>query len=251
MDLTLNILLLLFGTGFCAGFVDSIAGGGGLIALPVLLFSGLPPQTALGTNKLQGSFGTLSASYNYVKKGNVSIKKALPGIIFTLIGSLAGAVLVETLDASLIKSVIPVLMMVVFIYTLFSDTLGFRERPAILKKRTFYIFFGLLLGFYDGFFGPGTGAFWTAGFMILLGYNMTWATGHTKIMNFTSNIVSLFCFAIGNNICWSVGFAMAIGQVLGARLGSGMAIKRGAVFIRPMFLLIVFITILRLIYENL
>lgn len=248
IDLSFNIFVLLFVTGFCSGFVDSIAGGGGLIALPVLLFMGLPPQVALGTNKLQGSFGTFSASYNYLKNGNASLKGALPGIIFTFAGSLIGAFLVQILDASVIEPLIPILLLMVLIYTFFSKNIGFKDRPPIMGESLFYLIFGFLLGFYDGFFGPGTGSLWTAAFMVFLGFNMAKSTGYTKLMNFTSNIVSLLCFAMGNNIIYCVGFTMAAGQILGARIGSGMAIKRGAVFIRPVFLTIVFLTILRLLY---
>ena len=250
VSFTWDLFLLLSGAGFLAGFVDSIAGGGGLIALPVLLFIGLPPQAALGTNKLQGSFGTFSASYHYIKKGRASLRGAIPGIVFTLAGSLAGAFLVQSLDSHIIEPLIPVLLLVVFVYTFFSTRIGFNENPPKMRASLFYLLFGLLLGFYDGFFGPGTGSFWTAGFMFFLGFGMTRATGHTKIMNFTSNIVSLACFGLGNNIYYAVGLTMALGQVVGARIGSGMAIKRGALFIRPVFLSIVFLTIVRLIYDT-
>ena len=110
--------------------------------------------------------------------------------------------------------------------------------------------FGLALGFYDGFFGPGTGAFWTGALLILAGMDMTSATGTTRIMNFTSNIVALTVFIIGGNVVWTAGLVMAGGQVIGARIGSGMAIKRGTPFIRPIFLTMVFLTIVRLIYVN-
>lgn len=249
-ELSFYVFPMLFGAGFLAGFVDSVAGGGGLIALPALLFIGLPPQMALGTNKLQGSFGTLSASYNYIKNGNASIKDSFSGIIFTFIGAASGSVLVQLVNASIIEKIIPVLLFLVFVYTFFSKDLGFKDQPPKLSNKAFYLLLGLGLGFYDGFFGPGTGSFWTLGFMFFLGFNMTKATGHTKIMNFTSNIASLIFFTLGNNICFSVGLTMAAGQVIGARLGSGMAMKKGAGFIRPVFLSVVFFTILRLIYVN-
>ena len=240
----------LFCAGFFAGFIDSIAGGGGLIALPAILFTGLPPQMALGTNKLQGSFGTLSALYNYVKNKNASIKESYVGIIYTLTGAFFGAVCVQKIDASILEPLIPVLLLIIFVYTLFSGKAGFKDRQPKLGKNTFYFIFGLAMGFYDGFFGPGTGSLWTAAFMFFMGFNMTRATGHTKIMNFSSNIISLACFALGNNINYSVGLTMAAGQILGAKLGSGMAIKRGVVFIRPVFLFIVFCTIAHFIYIN-
>lgn len=246
--ITSDILAILFLGGFLAGFVDSIAGGGGLISLPVLLFVGLPPQLALGTNKLQGCFGTLSASYNYVRKGKADLHESYVGIIFTFIGAVLGAWLIQTLNPAFIKHIIPVLLTIVFVYTLFSRRLGFESRAAVMSKQLFFMLFGLGLGFYDGFFGPGTGSFWTAALLVLLGYDMTKAAGATRIMNFTSNFVALCVFITGRNVLYSAGFCMALGQILGARLGSGLAIKNGARFIRPLFLTVVFATIVRLGY---
>ncbi len=243
-------LFFLFVAAFLAGLVDSIAGGGGLIALPALIFSGLPPQLALGTNKLQGSFGTLSATINYVRKGQVSLKQAIFGVMCTFIGAASGSWLVQQLHVDFIRPLIPIMLMIVFIYTLFSGKLGFEDRKARLPSALFWLLAGLSLGFYDGFFGPGTGSFWTAGLMIFLGYNMVRASGYTKIMNFTSNVVALSLFMVGGNVCYSAGLVMAVGQVLGASLGSSLAIKKGAGFIRPVFLTVVFLTIVRLVFQN-
>lgn len=247
-DVTIEIFLILFLGGFSAGFVDSIAGGGGLISLPLLLFVGLPPQLALGTNKLQGTFGTLSSSYNYIRNKKVDLRSSLAGIVFTFIGAAIGAWLIQQLDPGFIKHIIPILLLVVFVYTLMSRDLGVKHRDAFMSKGWFFVIFGLSLGFYDGFFGPGTGSFWTAGLLVLLGYDMTRAAGATRIMNFTSNIVALSLFVIGNNVLYSAGICMAFGQILGARIGSTLAIKNGARFIRPIFLSVVFMTIARLGY---
>lgn len=248
IDLTIQTYVLLFITGLCSGFVDSIAGGGGLIALPVLFSVGLPPDIALGTNKLQGSFGTLSASYNYIKKGVVKLDESLTGILFTLFGAILGAVTIQHMEAEFIKGLIPILLFFVFIYTLFSKDLGHGSSNPKMSQRLFFLLFGLGLGFYDGFFGPGTGSFWTAGLLILLGVDMKKASGITRIMNFTSNIVALAVFIIVGKVFYSVGFCMAAGQILGARAGSSLAIKKGVGFIRPIFLIVVFLTITRLAY---
>ncbi len=248
IDLTIQTFVLLFITGLCSGFVDSIAGGGGLIALPVLFSIGIPPDIALGTNKLQGSFGTLSASYNYIKKGVVKINESLIGILFTLIGAILGAVTIQHMDAGFIKGLIPVLLLFVFIYTLFSKNLGQGSSNPKIPQHLFFLLFGLGLGFYDGFFGPGTGSFWTAALLILLGLNMKKASGITRIMNFTSNIVALIVFIIGGKVLYSAGFSMAAGQIIGARAGSSLAIKKGVGLIRPIFLIVVFLTITRLAY---
>ncbi|WP_300460275.1 TSUP family transporter [Desulfobacula sp.] len=247
-DLTIQTYLLLFLTGLCSGFVDSIAGGGGLIALPILFSVGLPPEIALGTNKLQGSFGTLAASYNYIKKGVVKFDESLIGILFTLIGAMLGALTIQWMAAGVIAELVPVLLFLVFIYTLFSKNLGYGFGHPRMPRHLFYVVFGLGLGFYDGFFGPGTGSFWTAALLILLGLNMKKASGITRIMNFTSNIVALTVFIIGGNVLYSAGFCMAVGQVIGARAGSSLAIKKGVGFIRPIFLTVVFLTIVRLVY---
>jgi uncharacterized membrane protein YfcA len=242
------ILGFLFTGGLFAGFVDSIAGGGGLISLPVLLSVGLPPQLALGTNKLQGSFGTLSSAFNYIRKGKADLRKSATGIIFTLIGAMLGAWVIQQLEPAFLKPIIPILLAIVFFYTLFSPRLGFTPRDAIMSERLFFALFGMGLGFYDGFFGPGAGSFWTAALLIFLGYDMTRAAGSTRIMNFTSNIVALCMFISGGNVLYSAGLCMAAGQVIGARVGSSMAIRSGARFIRPVFLTVVFLTIVRLIY---
>lgn len=247
-EITIDIFAILFMGGFCAGFVDSIAGGGGLISLPVLLSVGLPPQLALGTNKLQGTFGTFSASYNYIRSGKVDLKESMTGIAFTFVGAVIGAWLIQTLDPGFIKHIIPILLMGVFVYTVFSKDLGLKPRHALMAHRWFYLVFGLALGFYDGFFGPGTGSFWTAALMVLLGYDMTRAAGATRIMNFTSNVVALCVFIIGHNVLYSAGICMALGQIMGARIGSNMAIEKGARFIRPIFLTVVFLSIARLGY---
>lgn len=249
-DLSFFHFTLLFFTGLCAGFVDSIAGGGGLIALPVLLSVGIPPQMALGTNKLQGSFGTLSASWNFIRSGVVKMDESLYGIAFTFAGAVLGSWAVQQIQPGFIRHLIPPMLLFVFFYTLFAKNLGRVARLPRMGRNRFFMIFGLALGFYDGFFGPGTGSFWTGALLILLGLDMTKASGTTRIMNFVSNIVALVLFILGGNVLYSVGLTMAAGQIIGAGIGSGMAIKRGAVFIRPIFLTMVFLTIVRLIYKN-
>ncbi len=240
----------LFFAGFTAGFVDSIAGGGGLISVPVLLSIGLPPQIALGTNKLQSSFGAVSSAYNYVKKGAVKLEETYWGIGITFIGAAMGTWTIQHIQPDFIRRIIPILLMVVFVYMLFSGRLGYESRKAVLSQRLFFFIFGLGLGFYDGFFGPGTGSFWTAAFIVFLGFDMTRAAGFTRVMNLTSNLVALMLFIRGNHVLYSVGIAMALGQIIGARTGSNLAIKKGATFIRPVFMSVVFLTILRLVYVN-
>ncbi len=242
--------LFLFGAGLFAGFVDSIAGGGGLISLPALLSVGLPPQIALGTNKLQGSFGALSAAYTYTRRGAAPLKPLCAGIIYTFIGAALGAWAIQQMDAGFLKHLIPVLLCVVLVYTLASPRLGYAQRAAVLPRHLFYLLFGVGLGFYDGFFGPGAGSFWTAAFLAFRGLSMAQAVGNTRVVNFTSNIVALAVFMLSGSVLFGVGLLMAVGQVIGARIGSNLAITKGTRFIRPVFLAVVFITLARMVYIN-
>ncbi len=150
------------------------------------------------------------------------------------------------MTAHFIEDLVPILLLFVFVYTLFSKDLGNRSGNPKISHHLFYLIFGIGLGFYDGFFGPGTGSFWTAALLFFLGLNIKKASGITRLMNFTSNIVALAVFIFNENVLYSAGFCMASGQIIGARIGSSMAIKKGAEFIRPIFLIVVFLTILRL-----
>ena len=242
-------LPLLFLTGLVAGFVDSIAGGGGLITLPVLLSFGLDPRHALGTNKLQATFGSGSAAWHYTQAGTVSLKDCTRGFLLSLVGAALGTLAVRQLDPSFLKRAIPVLLIVVAAYTLLKPRLGAEDLHPRLRRGTFDLIFGLLIGFYDGFFGPGTGTFWTMAFMLGLGFNMTRATGYAKVMNFASNLCSLALFLPGGNVCYAAGLTMGLGQVLGAKVGSRMVIARGTKFIRPVFLGVVLALTLKLLYD--
>jgi uncharacterized membrane protein YfcA len=242
-------LPFLFLTGLAAGFVDSIAGGGGLITLPVLLSFGLNPQHALGTNKLQATFGSGSASWHYARAGTVPLRDCTRGFVLTLVGAALGALAVQQLDPSFLKRAIPVLLIGVAIYILLKPRLGAEDLHPRMARRVFDLTFGLLLGFYDGFFGPGVGTFWMMAFMLGLGFNMTRATGYAKVMNFASNVSSLAFFLLGGNVWFTAGLVMGVGQVIGAKIGAGMVIARGTKFIRPVFISVVLALTLKLLYD--
>ncbi|MBI5473279.1 MAG: TSUP family transporter [Ignavibacteriae bacterium] len=241
---------ILFLTGAIAGLVDSIAGGGGLITIPVMLSIGLPPQVTLGTNKFQASFGSFTAAAYHVHKKNVDLKDAWLGIVCTLIGAAIGTWGVQQIDAQALGKVIPFLLAGILVYTFFTPSLGEVDSAPKLRKNVFYLIMGLALGFYDGFFGPGVGSFWAIAFVALLGFNLSRATGYTKLMNFVSNIVSLIVFAMGGNVWPVFAIPMAVGQIVGARLGSGLVVKRGAAFIRPVFVTMVVIMIFKVFYDK-
>jgi len=242
--------LIFLGAGFLAGFVDSIAGGGGIITVPVLMASGLPPHIALATNKLQSTFGSFTASLNFIRKGLVSLKEVYIGIIFTFIGALIGTKIILLLDASVLNKIIPFMLVLIFLYTLFNPKLGHVDKKSKLSSSIFFLIFGILIGFYDGFFGPGTGTFWTIALVTLMGLNLKKATATTKIMNFTSNIVSLGVFLLSGNVLFTIGILMGFGQILGAFIGSSLVVKKEVAFIRVFFLIIVGITILKLIHDS-
>jgi len=240
---------LLFATGLAAGFVDSIAGGGGLITLPVLLSLGLGPREALGTNKLQATFGSASAAAHYASARTVLLRDCFRGFLFTLFGAAVGAIAVQQLDPSLLRKAIPILLIAVAGYVLFKPRLGEQDLHPRMPKGVFELVFGLGLGFYDGFFGPGTGTFWAMACVIGLGYNLTKATGYTKVMNFASNVSSLALFLASGRVDFAIGVIMGVGQLLGARIGSRMVIRRGTRFVRPIFLAVVFALTIKLLYD--
>lgn len=240
----------LVATGFLAGFVDSIAGGGGIITIPALLAAGLPAPLALGTNKLQSSFGSLTATLSYRSSGLVRLRWTLPGIAFTAVGAALGTTAIQRLSPDLLERVLPLVLVAVFIYLLVSPRVGESAARPRLSRLAFYALFGLGIGFYDGFIGPGTGSFWALAFVALLGLDLRRATAHTKVMNFTSNLVSLIVFAIGGKVLLLPGLAMGAGEVLGASLGSRLVIRRGVRFVRLFFLAVVAATLARVLWRS-
>ncbi len=230
--------------------IDAIAGGGGLIALPALLSVGVPPQIALGTNKFQSSFGSFTASLYYWRKGLVDLRKARLGIIFTFIGAAIGSWFVQQIHAEVLNTIIPLLLFVIALYTILTPSLGHTEIHPRVTQLNFFIVAGIGFGFYDGFFGPGVGSFWAIAFIFFLGFDIKRATGHTKVMNFTSNIISVIVFALGGSIWIVHGIVMAIGQTIGAQIGARLAVKKGIAIIRPLFIIIVFATIGKLLYSR-
>jgi uncharacterized protein len=243
-------LPILFVTGLVAGFVDSIAGGGGLLTIPALFSFNIPPQFALGTGKLQASFGSGSATWHYRRSKIVSLRECFIGVVFTIIGAYKGTQLAIHSDTAFLKKLIPILLLAVAAYMIFKPKLGERDIHPRLSPAVFYPVAGLALGFYDGFLGPGTGSFWAMALMLGLGFNLMKATGYTKVMNFASNLTSLAVFAWAGQIYYVAGLVMGAGQLLGAWIGSRMVVARGTKFIRPVFLTMVFAMIGWLIYNS-
>jgi uncharacterized membrane protein YfcA len=240
----------LFGVGLVAGTVDAIAGGGGLLTLPALLSFGLPAPLALGTAKFQGSFGSGSATWSFARRGAVDLRECRLGFALTAVGALGGAALVHSVDPQFLGQLIPWLLGAIILYMTFRPTLGETSRHHRMERTPFYLLFGLGLGFYDGFFGPGVGSFWAIAFVTLLGHDFVRAAAHTKVMNFASNLAALALFAAAGAVCWLPGLAMGAGQLIGGRVGAHLALTRGARFVRPIFLAMAALVALKLIYAS-
>jgi uncharacterized membrane protein YfcA len=241
-----TLLVLALG-GLIAGFVDAIAGGGGLISVPVLLSAGLPPVGAIASNKLQSSVGTTIAATTYWREGLVKLRPLLPAIAATAIGSLGGAFTLQHIDPSRLEVVIPVALVAVAIYMLFAPRLTDADRAARLPFARYVPAMGLIVGFYDGCFGPGTGSFLTLGFILLFGLGVTRAAAHTKILNLTSNLAALALFMFSGQIVWAAALAMAAGQLIGGYLGARTGIRFGARLIRPLVVLVSVVLAVRLL----
>jgi uncharacterized membrane protein YfcA len=232
------ILLALAGVGMLAGFVDAVAGGGGMIGIPALLFVGLPPVSALATNKLQGIVGTAMAATTFWRRGFVSLRALLPAIALTFAGSLIGALIVKRVDVSLLQVAVPIALIGIALCFLFSPSLSDADRTARLPFVLAVPLVGFALGFYDGIFGPGTGSFFTICFVTLFGLGVTRASGHTKVLNFTSNLATLVIFIPAGDVVWPAAVAMALGQLAGGYLGARAGIRFGAKLIRPLVVII-------------
>lgn len=249
MEIEFTILLLLMGVAFVAGFVDSIAGGGGLIALPALLLAGLDPVSALATNKLQGTFGTASATHTFWKKGLLNPRKHLGEIISVLMGSALGAFVVKYVSTDILKQAMPMVLVAVALYFAFAPNLSNISRPAKLPFAVFGFCIAPVIGFYDGIFGPGTGSFFMLALVAVFGLGIVEATGRTKLLNLTSNMAALIVFAIGGKIIWAIGLCMGVAQIAGAQIGARLAIANGAKIIRPLLVVMCIAMAVRL-YMN-
>ncbi|MDD7568331.1 MAG: TSUP family transporter [[Actinobacillus] rossii] len=250
MEISIELIAILFAVAAVAGFIDALAGGGGLITIPALLMTGMPPAMALGTNKLQASGGSFSASLYFIRQKAVNLRQMWFVLLCTFIGSVIGTVLIQMVDSSLIKKAIPFLVLAIGLYFLFTPQLGEEDRRQRLTLGIFAVTAAFVIGFYDGFFGPGTGSLFSLAFITLLGFNLTKATAHAKVLNFTSNIASLICFLIGGQIMWSVGLAMLCGQILGAHFGAKMVLSKGKTLIRPMVVIMSFLMTAKMVYEQ-
>jgi uncharacterized membrane protein YfcA len=219
------------------GFIDAIAGGGGLLMMPALIYTGLPPHVVLGTNKVQSMCGTSMATWRFWRAGFFSLRASLPVAAVAFAGAVAGALLIQRFDARVLRLVVPLLLMAVALYTVLSPSMGDADREARLSARGYLPVAGGI-GFYDGFFGPGAGQFYATTLVGLRGLGLTRATGLTKLLNVSSNIASVIVFASGGQVLWLLGLCMGAGAMAGAWLGSHFAARHGAKLIRPLLVVV-------------
>ena len=245
-----DLFLMLFGVAMLAGCIDAIAGGGGLLTIPALLWAGLSPLQALATNKLQASFGSFTATWNYSRQGLIKPSEHRMAIILSFLGAISGAWTVQKIDPAFLAQLIPILLIAFALYFMFSPKLGEQERAQRISKNAFAATAGFGIGFYDGFFGPGTGTFFVIAFVTLLGYSLPKATAGTKLLNFTSNIASLILFAFSGHILWLLGLIMGVGQIIGSFIGSKLAIRHGVQLIRPLLVIVSLLVSLRLLLQT-
>lgn len=241
MDVINYVFLFFF--AFTAGFIDSVVGGGGLIQMPALLifFPNMAIPTLMGTNKFAAFSGTALATTRYLKETEVPWKSVLPAVITALIFSFLGARIISSINKDHIKLIVLGLLVVVAIYTFFKKDFGLIHAPKLSTVQTinYSLLIGALLGFYDGFFGPGTGSFLIVIFISLYGFNFLMASASAKIVNCATNIAALGYFMYTGQIVYALAIPVALFNMTGSFLGSKIAIKKGSTFVRVLFLVIV------------
>ncbi len=250
LDLDLWMIIFLSVAGFIAAFIDSTVGGGGLISTPALLALGMPVPYALGTNKLAASMGALMSVISFWRAGKINKKMASSLMPLSFVGSAIGAYVVYLLPEELMKNIIVVLLVAVAVYTYFRKDWG---DNATVEHFGMGALLGAVamafgIGFYDGFFGPGTGSFLIFGFLFL-GFDFVTAAGNAKALNFASGIGALMSFAMSGTVLWLHGLIMGAAMIVGAYFGSRMAIKKGASYVRPLYLFVTTLLIGKQVYE--
>ncbi|MGJ8612500.1 MAG: TSUP family transporter [Octadecabacter sp.] len=246
-----DILALLLLVAFFAGFVDAIAGGGGLIVLPVLILAGAPPLTAIATNKVQGVFGAGMAAYSYGRGGHVDLRKQAGVALVALCAGGIGALLTSALPTDLIRIALPVLLVAVALFFAFKPGLNDMDRTARLTPFVFALSVVPLVAFYDGLIGPGAGAFYMIGFVSLAGYGVLKATAHTKLLNFASNFGGLCVYALVASPWWITGLLMGLAQLFGSYVGARLAMRIGSRLIKPLLVVSASVLAAKLVWDML
>lgn len=244
-----DVLALLLAAAFFAGFVDAIAGGGGLITVPVLIIAGAPPLTAIATNKVQGVFGAGMAAFSYGRAGHVDLRQQLWIALLALGAGGIGALLTAALPTQLIRIALPVLLIAIALFFALKPGLNDIDRTARLRPMMFAVTVVPLVAFYDGLIGPGAGAFYMIGFVALAGYGVLKATAHTKLLNFSSNLGGLLIYALVASPWWITGLLMGFAQMAGAYVGARMAMRIGSKLIKPLLVVSASVLAAKLLWD--
>ncbi|NIZ60410.1 hypothetical protein DL239_05410 [Sedimentitalea sp. CY04] len=249
LEVGFETLLLLLAAGFVAGFMDAVAGGGGLITVPILLLTGANPITALATNKIQGLFGAGTAALAYARGGHVNLREQAPSALIAFAASIAGALLVTVLPTGWIRMILPFLLIGIAVFFATKKGLGDLDRHRRMTPLVFAATMVPLCGAYDGLLGPGAGSFYMLAFVTMAGYGILKATAHTKLLNFASNAGALLAFSLVATPWWFTGIAMGIAQIGGAALGAKVAQNKGARIIKPLLVVTSVSLALKLLWD--
>ena len=243
-------IVILCGLVFFGGFIDSIAGGGGLITLPAYVLTGVPMHMALGSNKFSSTFGTAFSAFNFLRNGKVYVKAIPVSVVMALGGSSFGAWVALLVDGNILRWILVFMIPVIAVVVLVKKNFGAENRSDTLRQSIIIMGAGiaaLVIGFYDGFFGPGTGTFLILIFTVFLRFDLVTANGNTKIINLSSNVGSLVTFLISGQVIFALAVPAAVFGILGNLAGSGLAIKIGPKIIRPILVVVLVLLLVNLI----
>ncbi|WP_378955144.1 sulfite exporter TauE/SafE family protein [Pelosinus sp. sgz500959] len=235
--ISMEMLSFLLGAGFVAAFIDSVVGGGGLISMPALLMTGLPPNIVLGTNKLASICCSSTSSISFLRSGKMDLGLVKYLFPLSLIGSILGAYTVRLIPPEFLKPLVVVMLVLVAIYTVFKKDWGDKSTYKGIDKRVGILggCAAFILGFYDGFFGPGAGSFLIFVFL-MLGFDFVVAAGNAKALNLASNLGAVATFLLADSVNYVYGISMGIAMIIGAIVGSRFAISKGAAYVKPLFI---------------
>lgn len=251
MEIGWELLMVLFFVACVAGWVDTIAGGGGLLTMPALLLAGVPPAATIATNKMQGCGSTFMSTLYFLRQGTIDFKTIKWAVMMAFFGSLFGGWLVLKMPVDDLILILPVLLIAIGLYFLLSPKIDNVDKKARIGIFAFSFTAAPLLGFYDGFFGPGTGSLMALAFIALCGYGASKATAHAKILNFTSSMTGLGYFILFGQIAWVAGLVMICGQALGAFIAARMVLEKGAKLIKPVVVTVCFVMACQILFKNL
>lgn len=233
MDLTIQMIAALAAVAFLAGMIDAMAGGGGLLTIPALMAAGIPPVSAIATNKLQSSFGTASAFVAYLRAGHVDVVRFAVPAACAFAGSVGGAIAVQLMDSAFLAVLVPLLLIAMAFYFLLAPPMSEQDRHARLSVAGLTAVI-TVIGFYDGFFGPGTGSFFTTILVAFGGLGLIRAIATTKMLNLASNVAGLLTMILGGQVIWVLGLSMAVANVMGAQIGALLAMRFNGRGVRPL-----------------